>query len=110
MANLGIAPAGRSQIFPRIRFIKFFSVNILDVRSKVSRAPGNKIVMAQNDSGRAGKSYTGNVNARRGEFDNVPNARSGCRDVRIVCQERFSGSRALALYDPVVAFFAGLDL
>src|SRR2546421_10983056 len=52
-----VAPSGRGEITIRIVLIEFFEVEVLNVWPKIGRAPGDVIVMAQNDARSAGKSH-----------------------------------------------------
>ena len=59
--------------------------------------------MTDDNARQSGGSDTGDAHTRRAQVDEVPDRRRCRAQVRIVCEQRFAGDRALAAHDPIVA-------
>ena len=94
-------------------------VDVLDVGAEVGEAPGDVVVVADDDEGSAGESDAGDVEGGAGggggfEVGLVPDAGDAVGEVHVVREERLAGGGVGAGDDPVVgagdAGFAGLGL
>ena len=90
-----------------------FDVDVLHVGAEVGEAPGDVVVVADDDEGIAGEGDSGGVEVRGGglEIGLVPDAGDAVGEVHVVGEERLAGGGAGAGDDPVVgagdAAFAG---
>ena len=93
-----------------------FDEEVLDVGIEVGEAPGDVVVVAYDDEGRAGDGDSGDVEGSAGrggglEVSLVPDARDAVSEMHIVREERLAGGGVGAGYHPVVgaghASFAG---
>ncbi len=101
--DLGFRPFAVDLIFVGCGGIEFFDVEVLDVGAVVGEAPGDAIVVSDDDERRAGKSETFCVEIGSGEMNFVPDGRDGKFEMGVVGEKRFAGGGVGAAHDPVVA-------
>ncbi len=83
-----------------------FDVDVLDVGAEVGEAPGDVVVVADDDEGNAGKGDAGDVEIAGGsggfEVGLVPDAGDAVGEVHVVREERLAGGGVGSGDDPVV--------
>ena len=99
----GALPLAVDTVFERILRVKRFGVDGEDIGEVVGEAPGDAIVVADDDERRAGKRESLHIPAGRGEVDQIPDGGSRPAKVRVVFQERTTGTGAASGDDEIVA-------
>ena len=80
-----------------------FDVKILDVGAVIGEAPGDAVVVADDDHGRAGQCKAFDVPAGCGEMNFVPDRGNSKFEMSVVGQQRLAGGGVRATYNPIVA-------
>ena len=101
--NLGPCPCAFYTILIRGGRVERLDVKILNVGAVIGEAPGDVVVVADDDHRRAGKRESLNVPARRREVNLVPDGRDHQLKVRVIGKQRLAGGRVCATHDPIVA-------
>src|SRR6266700_2224051 len=83
--------------------VECFDVKILNVGAVISEAPGDTVVMADDDHRRAGQREAFDVPARCGEMNLVPDRRYRELEMRVIGEQGFPSHGVGAAYYPVVA-------
>ena len=76
--------------------IEFLDVQILDVELQVGDAPGDAVVVPDDDSGQTGERRAPGLQLRTLEIHHVPGGRDAERQMGVVGQQRFARSGELA--------------
>ncbi len=97
----GERAAGR-EIMAGIAGIRLLDIEILDVAAGGGEAPGDVIVMAENEERRARRGDAGEFLARRLDAREIPHPRRGEIEMRVVGEQRLAGLRVRAAEHPVV--------
>ena len=82
-------------------------VDVLNVGTEVGEAPGDVVVVADDDEGRTGERYSGDVKRGTGgrgglEIGLVPDARDAEAEVHVIGEQGLAGGSVIAGYDPVI--------
>src|SRR5260370_37664402 len=64
MTHFRVAPTLRGLVAKRIRRIELFDVEILNVGADICHAPGDPIVVTDDDAGKAGRGDAGHAHTR----------------------------------------------
>lgn len=94
--------AVRGQVAPRVLGIDALQVGVLDVRAGIGVAPGDALVMADDEQRGAGEVGAGEAQAGDLQAGQVEGRRVGQAQVRIVGQQRLAGGAAAGGDHPVV--------
>ena len=98
-----VAPLAHVLVLVGVVGVDLLDVEVLHVGADVGDAPGDAVVVADDDAGDAGEAETGHIPAGRVQADLVPDRRHLDAQVRIVGQQGQAGGGVLAGDDPVVA-------
>src|SRR5258705_8852015 len=85
VTDVGLSPAGGSQVSLCIVGIELFEINILDVGADVGKTSRNMSIVTDYHARQAGRRNARHTYVRRSEMDHVPNRRGGCAGMRTIC-------------------------
>jgi hypothetical protein len=108
--DLRLAPRAVDAILIGRGGIEGFDVEILYVGAIVREAPGNSVVVANDDERSAGQSEAFNVPTGRGEVNFVPDGRNGQLEMCVIGEQWLAACGVRTADDPIVAAEAVADL
>ena len=91
------------RIFVGIRRVERLEIKVLHVGAVIRESPCNVIVVPDDNERCTGQGEPFHIPSRRSEMNFVPDRWNRKLEVRVVGQQRLTGCRVIAGYDPIVA-------
>src|SRR5579885_1188607 len=103
MDNSGLVPLALKFVLVRIFRVKFLNVKIFDIGDGIGDAPGDMLVVPNNDARRAGEAGADDIDIARDQMAFVPDRGGGLPQMRIVAEDGGACRGHGAINDPVIA-------
>src|SRR5579884_855082 len=84
--NLSLFPLAHKFVLARIIGMKLLDIEIFNIRDSVSNAPGNMLVVPNNDTWGARETSSDHINVARNQMTFIPDGGCSLSQVRIVTQ------------------------